>query len=260
MYKLITDMKLKKIITLFFTCVVFLSFNSKAIAQEETNDLSQFTDDDYLGLVLPPIDTLFARIGTTSKVNYYEYRKKERETLLKTENRKWLNYLRFSTAYQYGYLGGESIIQGNLVPTYYQNTKNAQNYYHIGVAITIPFDDLIDRRNKINQQKMVIEQLKYEKEAYLDEQKLLVIEFYSIAIQSFSLLKVRNESLKLAEAGYKICQENFINGKVDADALSQSKHAQSIAGGEYETVRAELNNAILKLEVLCNYRFTKHNK
>ena len=250
----------KRIIILFFICIVFVSFRSKTFAQKETNDLSQFTDEDYLELVLPPIDTLFARMKTTSKSNYFEYKTKEGESLLKSEKRKWLNYLKVSSAYQYGYLGGESFVQGNLVPDYYQTSQNAQNYYHIGVAISIPFDDLIDRGNKVKQMKYRVEQMKYEKEAYLDEQKIIIIELYSTAIQYLSLMKITLDAKNLAKVESTIGEQDFINGKISPAELSQSKHSEAVATSEYERLRAELNISLLKLEIICNYKFTKHNK
>lgn len=260
MYKQITYMTFKRIITIFFICVVFLSFSSKTFAQEETDDLYQFTDNDYLGLVLPPIDTLFARIETTSKANFFEYRTKEGESLLKSEKRRWLNYLKFSSAYQYGYLGGESFTQGNLVPDFYQTSKSAQNYYHIGVAISIPFDDLIDRGNKVKQLKFRVEQLKYEKGAYLDEQKITIVELYSTAIQYLSLMKITLDAKNLSKIESTIGEQDFINGKISPSELSKSKHAESVAASEYEKLRAELNIALLKLEIICNYKFTKQRK
>jgi len=253
-------MKFKRIITLFFICIVFLSFSSKAFAQEETNDLSQFTADDYLELALPPIDTLFSRIETTSKANFLEYRTKEGESLLKSEKRRWLNYLKFSSAYQYGYLGGESFVQGNLVPDFYQTTQNAQNYYHIGVSISIPFDDLIDRGNKVKQLKLRVRQLKYEKEAYLDDQKITIIELYSAAIQYLSLMKITLDAKNLSKVESTIGEQDFINGKISPSELSKSKHSEAVATSEYERLRAELNIALLKLEIICNYKFTKHKK
>ena len=260
MYKQITYMTLKRIITIFFICIVFLSFSNNVFAQEEKDDLYQFTDDDYLGLVLPPIDTLFARIETTSKANFFEYRTKEGESLLKSEKRRWLNYFRFSSAYQYGYLGGQSFMQGNLVPTYYQTSQNAQNYYNIGISFAIPFDDLIDRGNKVKQQKLRVEQLKYEKGAYLDEQKMAIVEFYSTAIQYLSLMKITLEARNLAKVESTIGEQDFINGKISPSDLSKIKHSESVATSEYEKLRAELNIALLKLEIICNYKFTKHSK
>lgn len=260
MYKQITYMKFKRIITLFFICIVFLSFSSKTLAQENEIDLSQFTDEDYLQLVLPPIDTLFAKMVTLPKSKLYDYMVFEEELNIKSEKRKWLNFFKISTSYNYGYLGAESIVEGNLVPAFYQTSQNAQNYYNVGVSFALPFADLIDRGNKVKQRKLKIEQIKYEQESFLDEQKLAVVELYSRAIQNLSLMKITLEAKNLAKIKAGIGNEDFINGKISPSDLSNIKSSEADAYARYESLRADLNIALLKLEILCNYKFTKNSK
>lgn len=253
-------MKFQRIITLFFICIVFVSFSSNAFAQEETDDLSQFADEDYLKLVLPPIDTLFAKIETIPKSKLYNYKILEEESNIKSEKRKWLNFFKISSSYSYGYLGAESFSQANLMPTFYQTSQNAQNYYNVGVSFALPFGDLIDRGNKVKQLKLRVEQIKYEKENYIDEQKMIIIELYSTAIQYLSLMKITLEVKNLAKIESEIGEKDFINGKISPSDLSQIVGSKAKAYSGYEALRSNLNIVLLKLEIICNFKFTKHSK
>lgn len=253
-------MKFQRIITLFFICIVFVSFSSNAFAQEETNDLSQFTDEDYLKLVLPPIDTLFAKMETIPKSKLYDYKILEEESNIKSEKRKWLNFFKISSSYSYGYLGAESFSQANLMPTFYQTSQNAQNYYNVGISFAMPFSDLIDIGNKVKQRKFKIEQIKYEKESYIDEQKMIIVELYSNAIQYLSLMKITLDAKNLAKIESEIGEKDFINGKISPSDLSKIVGSEASAYSRYEVLRSNLNIALLKLEILCNYKFTKHSK
>lgn len=256
MFKQIINMRSKRIITLFLITLFFVSFNNNLFSQDEKR-LTTFTPNDYSKIILPPLDTLYAKMKTSPKSKIYDYRVLEEEVNLKTEKRKWLNYFNFSTAYQYGYLGGQSLIQGNIIPEYYQNSQSANNYYHIGVIVNLPFGDFIDRSNNIKKKKLRVNELEYEKEAFYDDQKEIIGQLYYSINQYLSLLQLSNENVKFAEIEFKICQEDFINGKVSSSTLSQTKKSQFEAYTAYETLKSQLNIAILQLEKICNYKFTQ---
>ncbi len=260
MYKLINHMAFKRIIALFFLCIFFSSFCTNTFAQETEINLSQFTADDYLGLVLPPIDTLFAKIVTVPKAKQYDYKILEEESNIKSEKRKWLNFFKVSSSYSYGYLGAEYITNGNLVPAFYQTSQSAQNYYNVGISIALPFADVIDMGNKVKQNKIKLEQIKYEKENFLDEQKMVIIELYSNAIQYLSLMKITLDAKNLAKIEYEIGEKDFVNGKISPSDLSKIVSSESNAYSSYEILKSNLSIALLKLEVLCNYKFTKLRK
>lgn len=243
----------KRIYILILLILTTLNFN--LFCQESDFD----SDFDLSKLILPPIDTLFKYSENNPKVKLHDYRILEQESNLKSEKRKWLSYFRFSTAYQYGYLGGESLVQGNLIPAYYQTSQSAQNYYHIGVALGVPFDDIIDRKNKVKKQKYMIEQLKFEKEISIEDQKFQIIELYSKASEYISLLKIRLDAKNYAQIETSISREDFVNGKINISDLSKAKHSESVAFSEYETLMTELKIVLMKLEVICNYKFSTLN-
>lgn len=240
----------KRLYLLILIFIHTLNFNSFAQEINSNDNL----DVDFIKLILPPIDTLFKYSENSPKIKLQDYRILEQESNIKSEKRKWLNYFRFSSAYQYGYLGGESLIQGNLIPAYYQTSESAQNYYHIGVSFAVPFDDIIDRRNKVKKQKYIIEQLKYEKEINFYEQKYQIIELYSKAIEYISLIQTKMEAKNIAKMESSVGQEDFINGKISLLELSNKKQSESSAEADYEMLRSELRIVLMKLEIICNYK------
>lgn len=233
--------------------ILLYSINYKSYSQDSI--FNSLTNDKYLDFVLPPIDTLFYYAEQNPNIKIYDYRILGQTANVKSEKRGWLNYFRFSTSYQYGYQGAESLVQGYLIPAYYQNAQHAQNLYHIGVSIAVPFDDIIDRGNKIKKQKYMLEEIKYEKNIRTEEQKINIIELYNKANQYISLLKIKTEAKDFAQVLSAIGQEDFVNGKSDLNELSRIKHSESVAFSDFEMVRVELKIALMKLEILCNYKF-----
>lgn len=206
-------------------------------------------------VVLPTVDELFVAARSAPIVKYYQSRTKEEAHVLSTVKQEWLNYIRIIGGYQYGHLGSNSYVnQGGATNPVTQISGNSQSYYDVGVAVSIPIDQFSDRRNRIKRQKEKIEQTKYEVERYYNEQKLLIAESYTEAVRCLSLLKVRSEALRLAEAQYKVSLDDFSHNKITASDLSRMKNIHSSAVGDFELIRAQLVNALIRLEVLSGYR------
>jgi len=70
-------------------------------------------------------------------------------------------------------------------------------------------------------------------------------------------LKVRAESKELSDADVKMSETNYLNGNLELSELNYRKSMQATAIANYETTRAELNKAILHLELLTNVKILK---
>lgn len=223
------------------------------------NKLLLMNADDYLSLKLPPLGTLIDNASEAPAIKYYESLLEEAERGLKSEKRGWMKYLRGTAGYQYGqmntlswfnnYENGESI----LPPTTYDNFQNRkQSYWNVGGVLSIPLNDLLDRRNSVRLKKQAVQTAEYDRARWKDELTLKIIDTYTAVLENLSLIKSQSETVTLASAQYKITELDFINGKIDAQTLSRQKNIQMVAIREYESTRMALNNALLRLEVLSH--------
>ena len=246
---------MKKNKALIGLILLVIGFTSSKISFSQDSIDNQIILMDFSSLILPPIDTLFSSLEKNPSIKAQDYRILEQESIVKSKKREWINYLRFSSSYQYGYQGAESLVQGYLIPAYYQTAQNAQNLYHIGVSLSIPFGDLIDNGNKIKKDKHKLNQIKAEKEISLNEQKFIIIELYNKANEQLTSYKIKTEAKKYAELKAKISQNDFINGIINIDELTETKKSESDMISDFEKTKSELVIALMKLEVICNYKF-----
>jgi outer membrane protein TolC len=221
---------------------------SVSILKAQESEISKPESDDYMKLLLPPLSVLFENAKKSAAVEFYEIRKKEQESLLRTEKRSWLKYFRANASYLYGKTGILSYSEDNL--SLYQYSDIEQSFYNVGGSISIPIDDLFDRPNRIKRQRLEMEATEVEVEKWHDEQKLRIIEAYTTAEQLLSVLKIKVEALTLAQAQYKDAENNFINGKISVQELNNQKSFQVSAFADYEQTRAMLKKELLGLEVL----------
>jgi len=230
----------------FWVWMLFPTFS--AMAQDGIESLSP---DDYLKLQLPPLEVLFENAKNSAAVDFYTVKMEEEASALKTEKRSWLKYFRVGSTYQWGLMGINSSFSDINTPLFYQYSGSRQNWYNIGATLSIPLDDFFDRGNRITRQELKTKATRVEMEKWHDEQKLRIIEKYTKAVKELSVLKLKAESLSFANARFELAQQDFMNGNIQAGELSQVKSIQMNALEAYEQTRAELNMALLQLEVLA---------
>ena len=235
---------IRKIVSLLVFCTFSLV---PVLAQESIADMAP---EDYVKLKLPPLDSLFENAKKNPIIQIYETKKEEEVGLLSKEKKSWLKYFSIGSSYHYGIQAYTSGYSDSATPIYYQYNNNATSYYNVGGAISIPLDDLFDRKRKIKNQKLLVKESEYLKEQRMDELKQQIIELYTAVLSNLSILKLKAEYISFAKAQYQIAENDFINGKIEASSLSDRKRIQIEATSEYETIRAILNNSLLKLEVL----------
>lgn len=236
-------MKLKKII---FSIFVF-SCTTTLFAQ----DITELTVQDYMNFRLPSISSLFESARSGAVIRYYEKKKQIDKSTESTEKKKWLNFVRIVGGYQYGVIGNNTSFSDNNTPLFYQYSGNKQNWYNAGVSVSIPLDEIFDRKNRVKKQRLAVEATEIEEEKWYDEQKLRIVEVYTIAVRELALLKIRSEALILAETQFKLSEADFINGKITVQELNRNKSMYTTAASDYEETKAQLNTALLKLEILA---------
>ena len=219
----------------------------------DPSDMAHMTAEDYLAMELPPLGVLIDNSRQTAQMQYYN---DEAKTDLKTERRNWLKYFRATGNYQYGQMNWLSTLSGSdaadplpVVPTY---QGKEQSYWNVGGVVSIPLNDLFDRRNRVKNKKLAVEAAEQNVERWQDELSLKIIDAYTTVLQNLSMIKTQAEAVTLAIAQYKITEADFMNGKIDAVTLSRQKNIQSATVREYEQTRASLNNALLRLEIMSH--------
>lgn len=228
------------IISIFFLSSTYIS----------AQDIVELTPKDYLNFRLPPISELFenAKNGPVSK--FYEKKRQADESELTTQKRKWMNGIRIGGGYQYGIIDNNTAFSDNVTPIFYQYSGKKQNWYNVGISLSVPLDEIFDRKNRIKKQELTMQASEFEEEKLYDELKIRIIEVYTLAVKQLALIKIRSEALILSETEFEMSRNDFVNGKITVQELNSKKSSYSAVIIEYEEMRAQLNNALLQLEIL----------
>ena len=223
-----------------------------APVRREYNDLARMSAETSMNLHLPPLHELLENARAQSpQVNQFASKKEQEEREIKTLRRSWLKNIKLNAQYSYGSTDVNSLMYYDKNLPIVQNvTGTTQAWWTVGAGISLPLDDIFNRRNRIKQQRKRLESIEYEMNSWYDEICLKIIEAYTSAVENLSLLETSARSMVAAKAQYAAAEADFVNGKIDAQTLSRQKSIEGSAIREYEQTRSLLNKALLQLEVL----------
>ena len=198
----------------------------------EYSDLQRLTPEDYIDMQLPPLHVLMENARHAPQVGYYESNREIEERELKTVRRNWMRNFKLNANYNYGSsdIYNQNYQDSNIPIWTTTTTGREQSWWNVGASLSIPLDEIFNRRNKIKQQKKRIENTQYDLDRWYDELRMKII----------------------SEAQYRRTEVDFVKGKLDAQTLSRQKSLENSATREYEQVRRNLNDALLRLEILTH--------
>ena len=230
--------------------------DSLPAATPRTNytDLARTSAETYINLHLPPLYVLLENARERSpQVNQFASTKEQEEREIKTLRRSWLKNIKLNAQYSYGSTDVNSQIYQDINLPIIQNvTGTTQAWWTVGAGISLPLDEIFNRRNKIKQQKKRIENTQYDLDRWYDELRMKIIDAYTTAVEQLSILRSAAEAKITSEAQYRMTEVDFVKGKLDAQTLSRQKSLENSATREYEQVRRNLNDALLRLEILTH--------
>ena len=233
-----------------FVGLVFLFATIYRVGAQEVSDISQLNEEDYSRIELPPLSVLFENAKNSPIYEMADVKAAIERKLLKKEKWAFLGFFSLRGSYQYGMFGNESTFTDVAVAPYLSYSTQAQNGYTVGAGLSIPLDELFDLKGRINRQRLTLKSAELEREIKYDEIKKNIIEMYAMATSQIRVLKMRSESLVLANVQYEISERNFANGTIESSDLAVDKERQSTAREGYENSKFELTKSLMILEVI----------
>ena len=223
----------------FFSGLLLLFVSTTRVVAQEVSDYSQLSEEDYTKIVLPPLSVLFENAKNSPIYEMADVKARIERKLLQKEKWSFLGFFSLRGSYQYGMFGNESTYTDVALAPYLTYSTQAQNGYTVGAGLSIPLDDLFDLKGKISRQRLTLRSAELEREVKYDEIK-----------KNIRVLKMRSESLVLANVQYEISEKNFANGTIESSDLAVDKERQSTAREAYENSKFELTKSLMILEVI----------
>lgn len=237
-------------IKLYLLFTVIPCCNNSFMQAQELSNYDNLTVEAYANLTLPPLDVLFENAKNAPSYELAEVRELIERKNLNKEKKAFLGFFSIRSSYQYGTFTNDGSYTDVYTQPFATYNKMKQNLWSIGGAVNIPLDQLFDLGGRVKRQKLAIREHELLKEYRMEEVKKDIIILYNQAIAQLNILKLRAESLVLANADYAIIERHFTNGSATSLDLATIKEKQSVAKEKYETTKSELSKSLMILELI----------
>lgn len=236
-----------------FYCSLFLSLSTVfATAQQQAERKQAIDIVDITRVFLPPLDTLFENAKKSPSVEMYAAKMEVQDNQLTSEKRSWLKYFRVGGSWQYGNIAVNSAFTNEFTPLFYQSSGVTQSSWYGTAGVNVPLDDLFDRGNRVKRQKMERRFTELEREKWLDEQKMRIVNSYLAAKAAIETLQKKVEEYHIAEANYKMLENEFKLGNATITDLNTAKKLETEAYEILKMNEYKITNEVLILEILSN--------
>ncbi|MFA5325558.1 MAG: TolC family protein [Bacteroidales bacterium] len=217
------------------------------IKVKDKNVYSSLKEFDFFNLEIPPLEILLENARNSTASKGYAFQVGQAKSELYSERRSWMNYIKLYSAYQYGTMSNLSFIYSPDSGAY---IGERQSIWNVGVSFTMPIEEIFNGHNKVKKRQLRVKELESNYDTWYDEYSMEIIRQYVSAIECLELLKINMEALTVADAQYKVSENDFINGKITIQGLSVQKNIQRDAITQYNQLKSSLLKSILLLEVM----------
>lgn len=153
-----------------------------------------------------------------------------------------------------GYTYGTRIGLGNGEPQN-QNPLNAfvlpaQAQYNIGLMLSLPISQILNRGNELNKQKMQVLQAEADRKLQEKQIRQIVITLYQDIVMARAQLKLHQEAFQTAYIHYKLAEKQFEKREIQLGEMAKISESYSAAATAQGISQVKYATAILMLEEL----------
>lgn len=246
--------------TFILICVSALS-STATMAQETFDDSgisagffdSSFSRDiNFSDFHLPPLGVLFENAKSNPNILQMAKVQEIAEAEVKKQKKHIFSYIMGHASYSYG----KTDMWGNNSSTYstmiYQFQGSVQNYWNVGVNLSVPLEDILDLGHSVKRKRLLVEEAQIKKDAAYDQLKLEIVTLYIRITNNLSALKTAGVSAAIYQGSNQLEEEDFHQGNRDiADYAYSSLRGQN-AVNTYQGLLTQITTDIVTLEILSH--------
>lgn len=248
-------MKLRHI--LLFTVIAASTQN--AFAQFDNSGISAgFFDSsenqslNFSTFHLPPLAVLLENAKSTPQILSLAKAEEIAKAEVAKQKRHIFSYIRGHASYAYG----KTDMWGNNSSTYnqviYQFQGSEQNYWNVGVNISVPLEDILDLGASVKRKRLERERAQIQKDLAYDQLKLQLTSLYVKINNNIIALKTASENAAIYQGAGQLAQEQFHQGELSIEAFAKTKEYENGAVAAYQSLQTTIITDILTLEILTH--------
>ena len=238
---------------------IMLGAASTASAQYENSgisagffDSSETSEINFSTFHLPPLSVLFENAKENPQILQEIKAHELAIAQVAKQKRHIFSYVYGHASYSYG----KADMWGNNSSTYstmiYQFQGSVQNYWNVGVNISVPLEDILDLGAAVKRKKLEAEMQRYKRNQAFDELKLRIGTLYAQITNNLVLLKTAGEAAAIYQGAGQLNQEQFHQGEMNIEDFAYTKQHEMGVVTQYQALQTQVVTDILTLEILTH--------
>ena len=229
--------------------MVMAQFNESGISAGFF-DSSEEKSINFSEFKLPPLAVLFENAKSNPQILTLAKAQEIAEAEVAKQKRHIFSYVHGHASYSYG----KTDMWGNNSSTYstmiYQFQGSKQNYWNVGVNVSVPLEDILDLGASVKRKRLEVEQAVYKKDIAYDQLKLEIATLYIKITNDLVALKTASENAAIYQGAGALNLEDFHNGNMTIEDFAQTKRYEEGAVAGYQNLQTQITTDILALEIL----------
>ena len=215
-------------------------------------DSNNTEDINFTDFHLPPLGVLFENAKANPNVLQMQKQQEIAQAEVTKQKKHIFSYVTGHASYSYG----KTDMWGNNSSTYstmiYQFQGSVQNYWNVGVNLSVPLEDILDLGHSVKRKRLLVEEAQIKKDAAYDELKLQIVTLYIRITNNLSALKTAGVSAAIYQGSNQLEEEDFHQGNRDIAAYAYSSLRGQSAVNTYQGLLTQITTDIVTLEILSH--------
>ena len=201
---------------------------------------------------LPPLAVLFENAKQNPEILDLDMAQRLAQAEVSKQKRHIFSYVKGHASYSYG----KTDMWGNNSSSYnqmiYQFQGSEQNYWNVGVDVSVPLEDILDLTAAVKRKRMEAESARIKKDIAFDKLKLQIATLYVKITNDLVTLKTASENAASLQGAGVLNKEKFHNGEISIKEYSDTKTMENEAVTVYQTLQTTIATDIITLEILTH--------
>lgn len=229
----------------------FAQFNESGIAAGFF-DGSKDQSINFSEFHLPPLAVLFENAKATPQVMSLQKAQEIAEAQVAKQKRHIFSYINGHASYGYGKsdMWGQGQSAYSIILKQYQGSE--QNYWNVGVSLSVPLEDILDLSASVKRQKLLVDQAVYNKDMAYDQLKLQIATLFTKITNDLIHLKTASENAAIYQGAGALNLEDFHNGNMSIEDFAWTKQREEGAVSSYQNLQTDIIKDILTLEIITH--------
>lgn len=216
-------------------------------------DSSENNTINFSKFHLPPLAVLFENAKSNPQILDLAKAQEIAQAEVAKQKRHIFSYVYGHASYSYG----KTDMWGNNSSTFsqtmiYQFQGSEQNYWNIGVNVSVPLEDILDLKASVKRKKLLVDQAQIKKDIAYDQLKLQIASLYVKITNDLVALKTASENAAIYQGAGALNKEDFHQGNMNIEDFAYTKLREEDAVRRYQNLQTQITTDIITLEILTH--------